>query len=673
MLYKKINDSLISIIIPIFNSEKTIKKCIESILNQSYKNFELLLIDNGSTDNTLNIIKQYMIKNKKIKLLKEVKRGRGPARYKGEINSKGKIILMTDSDCILPENWIIEMSKPILNYECDGIQGSEISGKNDFWNININKIMNHKRFKFTLGNIDTKNFAIRKSILQKIGYTSRKYISGNDTDLSIRLYKDGIKIKYIKKIKVKHIYPSKTFMIIKKQIIRAKWCTIITNDNKKYLKKTQFFNDTNQTFFSFIKIFPGLIITLFNRGLNKMYVDMIYGLSWRVGLMQGWISIYYNHFNNMIKTGFQEVIKGFYLRLLIFNENNSKIKIQKIQLKKLKKLLLNTYKNNQLYREKYKKAGISLRTIKDIKKLDQISIFPIITKDEIKNIPMSKALSKGYCLNDCSIASTSGSTGKPLEFAVSRRYQAFRDATHEYVLRTIGCRRTQRAMFLKTPKDNNHEKIIKKKNRYEMSPYACLNTKINAINRIKPNFIIANPIMFFEMAEGFEKEKYRIQYKLKGIICTGEMLTEHIKSRIKKIFDTEIFNCYGSSEVADIAIDCRYHNGMHEISQHAYIEIINKSRDIIVTDLDNYAMPFIRYKMEDIGLILKKRCMCGKNSLIIKAIDGRIQNFIISKDDNKISPLVFTGKNSPLNKYPNSEIIKQYQIIQENDKSFIIQ
>lgn len=64
-----INVKLISIIIPIYNAEKTIKKCIDSILNQTYKNFELILINDDSIDNSLHLIKWYLFIYKILKFM----------------------------------------------------------------------------------------------------------------------------------------------------------------------------------------------------------------------------------------------------------------------------------------------------------------------------------------------------------------------------------------------------------------------------------------------------------------------------------------------------------------------------------------------------------------------------------------------------------------------------
>lgn len=89
---------LISIIVPVYNSEKYLFKCIESILNQSFTDFELLLIDDGSSDNSLQILKEFERKDHRIKLFSHANSGVSYTRNFGIKNSQGDFILFIDSD-----------------------------------------------------------------------------------------------------------------------------------------------------------------------------------------------------------------------------------------------------------------------------------------------------------------------------------------------------------------------------------------------------------------------------------------------------------------------------------------------------------------------------------------------------------------------------------------------
>lgn len=89
---------LLSIIVPIYNTEKYLDSCIESILHQDYKNIEILLIDDGSTDNSGDICDQYAIRDKRVRVVHQKNQGQGAARNTGISFAKGNYITFVDSD-----------------------------------------------------------------------------------------------------------------------------------------------------------------------------------------------------------------------------------------------------------------------------------------------------------------------------------------------------------------------------------------------------------------------------------------------------------------------------------------------------------------------------------------------------------------------------------------------
>lgn len=88
----------ISIIIPVFNAEKYIEKCLLSVINQTIKNMEIICIDDESTDFSIGIIKEYIRKDNRIKLLYQTHQGAGEARNKGIENATGEYIAFLDAD-----------------------------------------------------------------------------------------------------------------------------------------------------------------------------------------------------------------------------------------------------------------------------------------------------------------------------------------------------------------------------------------------------------------------------------------------------------------------------------------------------------------------------------------------------------------------------------------------
>ena len=105
----------ISIIVPVYNVEKYLKRCIDSILNQSFTDFELILVDDGSTDNSGEIIDEYAIKDERIKVIHKENGGLSSARNVGIEYSKGNYIAFVDSDDYINKNMYKFYIKMLLN------------------------------------------------------------------------------------------------------------------------------------------------------------------------------------------------------------------------------------------------------------------------------------------------------------------------------------------------------------------------------------------------------------------------------------------------------------------------------------------------------------------------------------------------------------------------------
>ena len=98
------NRTQISVIVPVYNSEDTLSRCLESLTNQTFKDFEVILINDGSNDNSINICEQYIRKDSRITLINTENEGVSSARNKGLKKSKGKYIMFCDSDDWIEEN-----------------------------------------------------------------------------------------------------------------------------------------------------------------------------------------------------------------------------------------------------------------------------------------------------------------------------------------------------------------------------------------------------------------------------------------------------------------------------------------------------------------------------------------------------------------------------------------
>lgn len=194
----------ISIIIPVYNVEKYLARCIDSILLQSFKDFEVICINDGSKDNSLKILKKYKNIDNRIKVINKKNEGSGEARNRGLELARGKYISFVDSDDWLNENFLEVMYKKIINSEYDIVMCNPIIVYNknkEILRTGKFKELDFKKNPFEI--IEILNMPIiwnklyKKEILLKHNIKFPKFLYHQDVEF---LYKVLVNTKKIYKI-----------------------------------------------------------------------------------------------------------------------------------------------------------------------------------------------------------------------------------------------------------------------------------------------------------------------------------------------------------------------------------------------------------------------------------------------------------------------------------------
>lgn len=379
----------------------------------------------------------------------------------------------------------------------------------------------------------------------------------------------------------------------------------------------------------------------------------------------------------------QDFIKGTDILgirdFLIESQYWEKEKIEEYQFSKLKKLIQHAYLTVSYYKDLFNKYGIKPDDIKDFSDVKKI---PVLTKDiarkEYKNMVSSKINWKYV-----TTGRTGGTTGPPLTTytdtntrsfvwgAYYRWYQWMGINIGDPITTLWGAAVThqsrKRDIKIKTV---NWLQNIDKINSFKMNEDS-FPTIIKKIESHKPRLIKGYVSAMLDLARFLDKKKIRHIQPI-AISTTSETLLPVYRKYIEEVFNCKIFDQYGCGECESIAYECASHNGLHVVSEHVYLEILNNQNEnaffdqgkIVITDLDNFAMPFIRYENGDSSCISKDQCSCGIKHPILKSILGRVADTIVLKDGSAVHAVFFTIILSEIS-IKESEKVNRFQVFQK--------
>ena len=191
--------SLVSVIVTTYNRESLISQTIDSILNQTYRNVELIIVDDGSTDKTKEVIMSY--NDNRIRYFKTDNWG-GPARPRniGIEESKGDLIAFCDDDDIWIENKLSIQIRIMEESNCDFVYSNMCH-----FNTNIHNIIGFSKNRkiININDLLRKNQISTSTVLVKKNHhlkfsEKKEYTIAEDYDLWLRLYQNGLKFEFIK-------------------------------------------------------------------------------------------------------------------------------------------------------------------------------------------------------------------------------------------------------------------------------------------------------------------------------------------------------------------------------------------------------------------------------------------------------------------------------------------
>ena len=341
----------------------------------------------------------------------------------------------------------------------------------------------------------------------------------------------------------------------------------------------------------------------------------------------------------------------------------------------LSRLLDHAYENVPYYRRVFDDRGL---VPADIRTPDDLTLLPFLTREDLqKNLADLKA--RNYPESAFEYVTTGGSTGIPVGFYYERGASRAKEwAFMKTQWDRVGYRFTDRCVVLRghvvnpAPDGTYWKKALF--GRWLIMSSHCMTEEtlpayVDRIRRFRPRFIHAYPSTAVILARYMREHDVAPFPTVKAVLCGSENLYPWQRSLLAEAFGCRVFSWYGNSEQTVLAGECEESTHYHIFPEYGVVELIGQDDrpvegpgamgEVVATSLTNFVCPLIRYRTMDVAVATKEQCSCGRQYPLLERVEGRLQEFIVTRNGNLISV-------TPINYESGAfENIRQFQMYQE--------
>ena len=356
----------------------------------------------------------------------------------------------------------------------------------------------------------------------------------------------------------------------------------------------------------------------------------------------------------------------------------SRDEIEALRVGALRRLLDHAYRNVPFYRSRFDALSMTPGDIRSIADLAQL---PVLTRDQgIESYTARRSL-RGP--RPTISKSTGGTTGQPMRFGYDAGSEDFRQAVklrgwgwagyrmgaptlYYWLLPRAPSRaqqlkmRVDRALKRETYIDCTHRSI------------ADMDAVVASIRKTRPETIVTFSQAIADLARHINQGGLRT-WETIPVLCSAERLSPADRAEVAEAFGPAVYETYGCREMMLIAAECEAHAGMHSSAENIIVEVIvtdldgsqraadpGESGDVVLTDLHNFGMPFIRYAIGDRAILAKEgMCSCGRSLPRIASIEGRVAETLRDGAGANVSGLLFNVLLTPY-----ASQVRQFQAVQ---------
>lgn len=328
------------------------------------------------------------------------------------------------------------------------------------------------------------------------------------------------------------------------------------------------------------------------------------------------------------------------------------------QLERIRALLAHAERTVPYYRETFRELGVRSH---DVRTHDDFARLPVLTKDIVRERARD-LISTVYPVSRLQPHHSGGSTGQPLSFYHDRDYVAASDAGTFRTMLQAGWRPGEMVAFfwgwnkrLYAMSRLEFEARQHLRREYQFDSFrggeAEFARWVRTFDRIRPKVVYGYASAIAQFAAYVLATGRRLP-PIRGVFTTAEKLLPLQREQMEAAFGCQVFDCYGSSEVRNIAAQCR-HRRMHVNADFVVLETLDggvvegaaaaasASRPFVLTSLRSYGMPFIRYRNDDCGALVDGDCACGSGFPLMQLDIARTSDHFVLSDGRLVHGLFF--------------------------------
>ncbi|HOW97735.1 MAG TPA: hypothetical protein P5567_04840 [Kiritimatiellia bacterium] len=316
---------------------------------------------------------------------------------------------------------------------------------------------------------------------------------------------------------------------------------------------------------------------------------------------------------------------------------------------RVRELVRYAYEQVPYYRELFDREGLKPGDIRGAADLPRI---PTLTKDIVRERAADLRPREFDTLRPVPVR-TSGSTGTPLQFYADRDLAIAKFATFWRAWNRAGYRIGQRWALIAGPvfDDGALFRRVRSMNALYVSSFnltaETARRILGELLRFKPVFLRGYPSALYEFSRFIGDPAALRRLGIRSISTNSENLLPFQREQIEAAFGCRVFDVYSQWEQACVIAQCERGSYHHE-AEYGILEILDplgrsappgETGEIAGTNLFNRAMPLIRYRTRDLARISPKSCPCGRAHTVVEAIDGRIEDVVVTPDGRRVGRL----------------------------------